>query len=120
MKLMEIAALTNPQLAKEQQECLLRLYMNKDTDPSTALQTISGDVKLMASAEYLIKAGMLTPVNGGYVVSQRGVNELVTAGALDENGVTDIGRRLIGQPPPKPQAPKAQASAPTSSPAVAS
>lgn len=118
MKLMEIAALTNPQLAKEQQECLLRLYMNKDANPTQALQTISGDVKLMAAAEYLIKSGMLTPAEGGYTVSQRGINELVTAGVLDENGVTDVGRELIGQPAPKSSAPKPQAA--TSSPAIAS
>lgn len=119
MKLMEIAARVSPQLAKEQQECLLRFYMSKDADPATTVQTIAGDVKLMAAAEYLIKARYLQQQGAGYAISTLGINELVSSGVLDTNGVTDIGRQLIGQPAPKSATPKPQSSVP-SSPAVAS
>lgn len=113
MKLLEIAAMVNTQLSIEQQECLLRMYMGKDADPIAAMQTISGNVKLMAAAEYLIKTQMLQPVASGYVISQKGTNELITLGIVDNGGVTDVGRTLLGQPAPKPHAAQPQ-SAPSS------
>lgn len=114
MKLLEVMAMPNSQLSTEQKECLLRLYMNKGGPPSAAMQGLAGNAQLIAAAEYLIKAGMLSEVQGGVMVSQAGENELVSAGVIDQSGVTDTGRELLGQPPPKPKAP-AQPSQPSTS-----
>lgn len=118
MKIFEVLAMPNSQLSTEQKECLLRLYMAKGGPPSAAMQGLAGNAKLIAAAEYLIKAGMLAEVQGGVMVTQAGTNELVTAGVIDSTGVTDTGRELLGQPPPKPKAP-AQPSQPSPSSATA-
>lgn len=101
MILSEIAVLVNSQLSSQQQEALLRLFMARGGDPSLAMQSLSGDAKLVAAAEYLLKAGLITAAGNGIVVSKTGEGELVTAGLLDANGPTDKARELLGQPSAK-------------------
>lgn len=115
MKLFEIMAAGSTQLSHEQQLCLLKIYMTSVISDEVAIRAISGDTKLMAAAEYLIKSQYLQPSPNGLVITNAGKSQLLQAGLTDSMGVTDMGRELLNQPVPKKFPKNQPSSTPTSS-----
>lgn len=113
MKLFEIMAAGSIQLSHEQQLCLLKIYMTSVISDEVAIRAVSGDTKLMAAAEYLVKSQYLQQSATGLMITDAGKSQLLQAGLTDSMGVTDMGRELLNQPVPK-KAPKSQ---PSSTPA---
>lgn len=97
MKLCEIAVSFNSQLSQEQKLCLLKVYMTSRVSADVASDSLAGDQKILAAAEYLMKFGMLASAGHGLSITQSGVAELTKNGIIDSTGVTEMGKELLGQ-----------------------
>lgn len=95
MRLFEVMVSANEHLTQDQSTTLLKIYQAQQVSPDTAADVLKGDVKAMASGEFLIQQRMVVLTNTGIQVTQYGITQLTNLGLLDANGVTQAGAVLV-------------------------
>lgn len=106
MKLNEVVIPSNDQMTDVQQTALLSIFIGSGTSPEAAAESLKGDAKKMAAGEYLTAKQFITLSQAGVAITQRGMNELISSGLVQQGQVTPKGRQLINVNQPKPQAPQ--------------
>lgn len=108
MKLNEVVIPSNDQMTDVQQTALLSIFIGSGTSPETAAESLKGDAKKMAAGEYLVAKQFITLSQAGVAITQRGMNELISSGLVQQGQVTPKGRQLINVNQPKQHTPQQQ------------